>query len=199
MSKTTYHYPLDFTFRISTFSNDFIAKDAAGKTIFYVREKMFKLKDHIKIYNDETKSQEIYDIVSNKIIDFQQTFTITDTQNQTIGKVRKKTLKSFIKAHYQIQDANGNEVFTVSERSFTTRMMDDVLGEIPVVGMLSGYVFNPKYVVKDSTGKELMELKKEPSFFGRRFKVEKLSNDDFNEEQILLSLVLMILQQRNRG
>lgn len=79
------------------------------------------------------------------------------------------------------------------------RFMDAVLGEIPLIGMMSGYVFNPKYVVTDLQGKELMELIKKPSFWGRKFEVQKLSNTSFNEEQVVLSLMLMVIQQRDRG
>src|SRR5690606_10932036 len=100
----------------------------------------------------------LYDIVSNKIIDFQQTFTITNHQQQIVGKVRKKTFSSFIKATYHLQDAQGNQVYTLKERSAMVRLMDGIFGEIPVVGVLSGYVFNPKYVVTDLNGTELMEM-----------------------------------------
>jgi len=194
-----YNYPLNFTFKIATISNDFSANDASGKTLFYVREKMFKFRDHIKVYTNSSKNQLLYDIVSNKIIDFQQTFTITNNQQQILGKVRKKTLSSFIKATYQLQDAQGNHLYTIKERSAMVRFMDGIFGEIPVIGVLSGYVFNPKYVVTDLNGNELMEMVKKPSFFGRKFEVHKLTNKSFNEEQIVLSLALMILQQRDRG
>lgn len=194
-----YHFPLNFTFKIATISNDFIANDATGNTIFYVREKMFKFRDHIKVYSNSSKNQILYDIVSNKIIDFQQTFTITNQHQQVIGKVRKKTLNSFIKATYHLQDQQGNHLYTIKERSAMVRFMDGIFGEIPVVGALSGYVFNPKYVVTDQNGNELIEMVKKPSFFGRKFEVHKLTNKSFNEEQIVLSLALMVLQQRDRG
>lgn len=194
-----YNYPLNFVFKIATISNDFTASDASGKTIFYVREKMFKFRDHIKVYNNSSKSEQLYDIVSNKIIDFQQTFTLTNNQNQVIGKVRKKTIQSFLKATYNLQDQQGNHIYTIKERSAFVRFVDGIFGEIPLVGVLSGYVFNPKYVVTNLNGKELMEMTKKPSFWGRKFDIQKLSNELFNEEQVVLSLALMILQQRDRG
>lgn len=194
-----YQYPLHFLFKITTITNDFTATDATGKTIFFVSEKFFKLRDHIKVFRDESREEVVYDMVSNKIIDFQQTFTIANTQQHAIGKVRKKTLRSFFKATYHLQDNNGNLLYTVKERNAMVRFMDAFLGEIPLIGMMSGYVFNPKYVVSDLQGKELMELIKKPSFWGRKFEVQKLSNTSFNEEQVVLSLMLMVIQQRDRG
>ena len=199
MTNKTFQYPLNLLFKITTFSNDFTARDASGNTIFYVREKMFKLRDHINVFRDESKKEVLYDLVSNKIIDFQQTFTITNAQKQVIGKVRKKTFRSVFKATYYLQDADGNHVYTIRERSATVRFFDSLFGELPLIGMLSGYVFNPKYVVVDLNGNELMEMSKKPSFWGRKFDIHKLTNQPFNEEQVVLSLSLMIIQQRDRG
>lgn len=199
MKTSKYNYPLHFLFRITTFSNDFSVNDAQGKKLFYVREKMFKFRDHIKVFRDDSKREELYDLVSNKIIDFQQTFTITDNNNQVVGKVRKKTFQSFVTVTYHIQNPNGVVLYTIKERSALVRFFDNIFGEIPIVGYFSGYIFNPKYVVKDQQGKELYELKKQPSFFGRKFTVDKLNSEEVNEEQIILSLMLMILQQRDRG
>lgn len=195
-----YQYPLNFLFKITTVSNDFTATDAAGKTIFFVREKLFKLRDHINVYRDESKKEILYDLVSNKIIDFQQTFTITNSQKEVIGKIRKKTVRSVIKATYHLQDAEGNHIYTIKERNASVRILDFIFDElVPVAGELSGYILNPKYVVTDLDGNELMEMRKKRSFWGRKFDVNKLTKKPFNEEQVVLSLILMVIQQRDRG
>ncbi|MFT5244823.1 MAG: hypothetical protein ACI8QQ_002768, partial [Psychroserpens sp.] len=49
------NFPISFKFRVTTLSNDFTAKDASGKTVAYVRQKMFKLKEDINIYDNENK------------------------------------------------------------------------------------------------------------------------------------------------
>lgn len=195
-----FQYPLNFLFKITTVSNDFTATDASGKTIFFVREKFFKLRDHINVYRDESKKEILYDLVSNKIIDFQQTFTITNAQKQIVGKVRKKTVHSVIKATYHLQDAEGNHIYTIKERKPSIRFLDFIFDElVPGGDAFSGYILNPKYVVTDLDGKELMEMRKKRSFWERKFIVQKLTKKPFNEEQVILSLVLMIIQQRDRG
>ncbi|ULT45201.1 hypothetical protein KRR40_19060 [Niabella defluvii] len=55
-------YPLQFTFKVTTIANDFQAVDAYGNTIAYVREKIFKLKDNVDVYSDESKSQRLFNI-----------------------------------------------------------------------------------------------------------------------------------------
>ena len=43
-------FPLNFKFKITTFSNDFTATNANGQIIAYVKQKMFKLKEDVLIY-----------------------------------------------------------------------------------------------------------------------------------------------------
>lgn len=195
----TLQYPLHFKFRISTLSNDFIAKDSSGKTIFYIREKILAWRDQMKVYSDESKSQLLYEIRSNKLIDFQQTFTITRATGEIIGKVRRKSIRSLWKSTFRLMDINDNHDHTIQEKNAFVKFWDGIFGEIPLIGMLSGYVFNPVYILSSNQGEALFELKKEPSFFGRRFTVHKLTQADVNDERMVLSLALMILSERSRG
>jgi uncharacterized protein YxjI len=57
-----FDFPLTFQFKLGTISNDFSAKDQSGRTIAYVRQKMFKLKDAIMVFSDETKTNQLYTI-----------------------------------------------------------------------------------------------------------------------------------------
>lgn len=192
-------YPLQLKFKITTLANDFTVKDNSGKTIFYVREKLLKIRDHVKVYSNTSKEVQLYDLVSNKLIDFQQTFTITNSKQQVIGKVRKKTFQSFVKVTYNIQNPNGELEYTIREKSALVRFFDSIFGELPIIGFFSGYVFHPQYFVKDANQRTVMKLEKKPSFWGRKFTIEKLTSKPINEEQIILSLMLLILQQRSRG
>lgn len=192
-------YPLQLKFKITALANDFTVKDNSGKTIFYVREKLLKIRDHVKVYSNTSKEVQLYDLVSNKLIDFQQTFTITNSKQQVIGKVRKKTFQSFVKVTYNIQNPNGELEYTIREKSALVRFFDSIFGELPIIGFFSGYVFHPQYFVKDANQRTVMKLEKKPSFWGRKFTIEKLTSNPINEEQIILSLMLLILQQRSRG
>lgn len=195
-----YNYPLDFRFKIGTLSNDFEAKDAFGNTIFYVREKILTWRDQMKVYSDSSKTELLYEIKSNKLIDFQQTFSISNAQGEVIGKVRRKTIRSFWKSTFNLMSSSDEHDHTIVEKNAFVKMWDGIFGEIPVIGILSGYFFNPSYILSTNSGEALFELKKQPSFFGRKFSVEKLSNDsNLNEERLILSLAVMVLAERSRG
>ena len=59
---SNFNYPLYFQFKISTFHNDFTIKDSEDRTLFYVRQKLFKLKEEIMIFSDESRSEQQYGI-----------------------------------------------------------------------------------------------------------------------------------------
>ncbi|MFT4204367.1 MAG: hypothetical protein QM610_10720 [Chitinophagaceae bacterium] len=195
-----YVFPIRFKFKISTVANDFVATDSQGNTIAYVRQKMFKILEHIDVYTDTSKNHLRYTIKANKWLDFSASYRFADAMGTTVGRVARKGWKSMWRAHYEVFDAHDNHEYTISEANPWVRVADAFTSEIPVVNMFTGYMFHPSYNVLDRNGVAVAVLKKEGSFFGRRFSVEKLQNlHDGDEERILLSLMMMILLERRRG
>lgn len=195
-----FQFPLHLTFKIGTLANDFIATDANDQTLAYVRQKMFKLKEEVNLFTDDSKSELRYSIKANKWLDFSASYIFEDANGKNLGRVARKGWRSIWKAHYDVYDTSDNQDFIIEEANAWVKVGDALLSEIPVVGMLTGYFFNPSYNVVRPNGEIVAKLKKEPSFFGRRFKVEKLMElQEIEEERILLSLMMMILLERRRG
>lgn len=193
-------FPVNLTFKIGTLSNDFVAQDAAGNTIVYVRQKLLKLIEEVQVFNNESRSELMYTIRANRWIDFTATYTFTDKNSYEIGRVVRKGWASLWKAHYDIYDEKQQLDMTVREENPWAKVFDSMLGEIPVLGMLTGYLFHPTYIVTRPDGRPVVRLKKETSFFGRRFSIDKLDEFENGEEQrVLLGLMMMILLERQRG
>ncbi len=195
-----FNYPLTFSFKLTTLANDFVAKDATGKTVAYVRQKMFRLKEAIMIYSDETKSELCYKINANKMIDFNANYEFTNNNDIAIGSVGRKGMRSIWRAHYVIFDEDKNSEFTIKEENPWSKVFDTLFSEIPIVGLLTGYVFNPKYGVIDKNGNTVARLSKEKSLLGKSFRLEKTG--EFHEgdsERILLSFMMMVLLEKRRG
>jgi uncharacterized protein YxjI len=194
------NFPVQFVFKISTLSNDFTATDATGNVIAYVKQKMFKLKEDISIYSDDTKTNLNYTIKADRWLDFSAAYSLKDRSNNEIGKITRKGWASIWKANYQIIDQNEKLQYHIREENGWVKVMDSILGEIPVLSMLTGYLFNPSYVVVDINEKIIARLKKQPSFFGRKFELEKIIDFDLDDqERMILSLMMMILLERRRG
>jgi hypothetical protein len=193
-------YPLKFTFKIGTFSNDFVITDSNGSKLSYVRQKLFKLKEDIICYEDETKSNILYKIKANKWLDYSATYIFSDKNDIEIGKVARKGRKSLWKATYEILNNSDINDFTIREENPWAKVFDAFLGEVPVLGLFTGYLFNPKYLVINAQDQQILRLKKEGSFFGRKFSLEKLGEfSDQDQERIILSLMMMVLLERRRG
>ncbi len=193
-------FPIKLTFKVSTLSNDFVAKDAAENTLAFVRQKMLKLVDEVQVYTDETRTALKYTINANKWIDFSATYTFTNSQGKEVGRIARKGWSSIWKARYEIFDENQKPDLLVREENGWVKVGDALLGQIPILSMLTGYLFNPAYIISRPDGTQVVRLKKEPSFFGRRFTITKTNEfEEGEEERIVLGLMMMILLERRRG
>lgn len=195
------NYPLDFKFKITTFSSDFNITDKNGNYVAYVRQKIFKLKDDVIVFNDESKTQELFRIKANQWIDFNASYSITDlVQEKNFGRLARKGMRSLWKSQYNILDENDQPKYQINEDNAWTKVLDGFVSEIPLVGMFTGYFLNPSYTVVDNSGKEIFRLKKMPSLIGRRFQLDRLYDlADEDESLIVLSFLMMVLLERARG
>lgn len=196
----SFNYPLKFTFKIGTLANDFVIKDSTGTTVNYVRQKMFKFIDEIQVFQNEKKKDLHYTIKANKWIDFSASYLFHDKDGNKLGRVARKGMASIWKARYEIFDANDNYLFVVTEDNGWTKVFDAIMGELPIISMFTGYMFNPSYSMKKEDGTVVFKLKKDKSFFGRHFSVSKMTDLNTEEEQTaVLSLMMLLLLERRRG
>jgi hypothetical protein len=74
------------------------------------------------------------------------------------------------------------------------------LSEIPILGIFTGYFFNPSYNITRPDGTIVAKFKKMPSFFGRKFELTQVASlEDGEEERIKLGLMMMALLERRKG
>ena len=193
-------YPLFLKFKLTTLSSDFTITDSNENSLAYVRQKMFKLKEDVVVFNNESKSQENFRIRANQWIDFNASYAITDSFGKNLGKIARKGMRSIWKATYNIFDQNDTQKYKVQEENAWVKVLDGMVGEIPIIGMFTGYFLNPSYIVHDNNGKEIYRLKKMPSFFGRKFQLDQINDiADEDETLVVLSLMMMVLLERAKG
>ena len=193
-------YPLFLKFKITTLASDFTITDSNENSLAYVRQKMFRLKEDVVVFNNESKSQENFRIRANQWIDFNASYAITDSFGKNLGKIARKGMRSIWKATYNIFDQNDTQKYKVQEENAWVKVLDGMVGEIPIIGMFTGYFLNPSYIVHDNNGKEIYRLKKMPSFFGRKFQLDQINDiPDHEETLVVLSLMMMVLLERAKG
>lgn len=193
-------FPLDFTFKITTITNDFRVHDATGAEVAFVRQKLFKLKEEVQVFNNESRSQLNFTVKANTWLDFSASYVFYDNKQLELGRIVRRGWKSLWKSAYDIYDERQQQDFSVNEENPLVKVFDGLFGDIPILGMFTGYFFNPTYLVTRPDGTAIARLSKEKSFFGRRFTVNKLAEFETGEEnRLLLGLMMMILLERQRG
>ncbi len=193
-------FPIQLTFNIGTLANDFKATDSEGHTAAFVKQKLFKLKEDISIFSDETKTELLYQIKADRWIDFSAAYSITHADGTELGKIARKGWRSLWKAKYLLIDQHQKEQFVIEEENGWVKVWDNLLGEIPVLGLLTGYFFHPSYAVMNFNGEKVARLKKQSSFFGRKFEITKLADiDNDDDERVMIGLMMMVLLERRRG
>ena len=100
------------------FGNKFWFEDVNEKRYGFCEQKRFKLKEDIRIYVDESKSQEWLKIKQKQIVDAWGGYDIMDSQSgEHIGTVRRKFWASVLRTRWHLLDAAGNEIGMLIEDS----------------------------------------------------------------------------------
>ena len=154
-----YQYPLNLSFKIWTFVPQFTISDMNDNPVYYVRQKLFKLREKISVFMTNRRENQLYTINADRIIDFSAKYHFTNMQEQYLGSVKRKGLKSLWRANYLIFDGE-QEVGEIREESVFIRFMDRLFGSIPIIGMCAGYLFHPTYVVTRTDGTEIMRMRR---------------------------------------
>ncbi|MFK7767974.1 MAG: hypothetical protein AB8B55_12195 [Mariniblastus sp.] len=193
-------YPLSMSFKILALAPQIKVTDATGETVCYVQQKMFRLKEAVTVFTDEKKQATLCEIKADKIIDWSACYHFYDNSGESFGAVRRKGMRSIWKAHYQVLDENNQHISTIEEENPMAKVMDSLLGEIPVLGMLTGYLFHPKYLLKSVDGQPRLRLTKEAAFLEGKYRIDKLVDyDPVDELRALMSFLMMSLLERARG
>jgi uncharacterized protein YxjI len=194
------NYPIEFSFKILAIASQIYIRDANGSLLGYVKQKLFKLKEDINVFADENQTQLLYNIKADRVIDFSAKYNFTDSRGNFLGSIKRKGMRSIFKANYEIYDAADVQVMKINEENGWIKVVDSLIGEVPIVGMFTGYFFNPSYLLSRMNDVPVARLAKQPAFFEGKFQMTKLADISADEEsRVVLGLLAMTLLERARG
>ena len=194
------NYPLTLTFKLLTIGTRLSVRDAGGNLIAYVRPKRFKLKEDINVFADENQTRLLYNVKADRVIDFSARYNFTDASGRFLGSIKRQGMRSLWKTNYQISDAGDRQILEIHEENAWIKVIDGLVGEIPVLGMFTGYLFNPAYIVSRTDNTPVVRLQKQPAFFEGKFEVSTQAHLSESEESlVLLGVLTMTLLERSRG
>lgn len=98
--------------------------DPAGRLVLFSEQKMFRLREDIRVYSDESKSREVLSIKTRQILDFSAAYDVVDTElNQKVGVLRRRGLRSILRDEWEILDADNNLIAKLFEDSIPMALL----------------------------------------------------------------------------
>jgi uncharacterized protein YxjI len=96
----------------------------AGQMVLYSQQKMFKLKEDIRVYGDESLSQELLLIKARQIIDFSAAYDVLDVKTgEKVGAWRRKGFRSMLRDEWEQLDARDNPIGLLYEDNMTQALL----------------------------------------------------------------------------
>ena len=97
---------------------------SGGALRFYVRQKMFRLKEAINVYADERMDAVRLRIKARNVIDFAATYDVTDAEDGAlVGSLARKGFRSMLRDTWVIVDPDGNPFGEIREDSALTALI----------------------------------------------------------------------------
>jgi hypothetical protein len=192
-------YPLQLTFKIVAIAPQISVTDATGRLLLYVKQKAFKLKEAVTVFGDAERTRPLYTIAADRVLDFSAKYHVTTAEGAPVGVVQRQGMRSLWKAHYEVS-RDGAPVFALREENPWVKVMDGLFGEIPLLGVLSGYLFHPAYLVTRPDGTVVLRARKQAALFEGRYEITRLAElSEEDEELALLAVLMLLLLERERG
>lgn len=195
------NFPLTFRFKVVALSPQIYVQDAQGQTVCYVKQKLLRLREKVEVFTDDSRSRLLSTIEADRIIDWSARYTFRDAQGNELGAIGRRGMRSLWRAHYDIFAPGSTEpAFHIREENPFTKLLDGFVGEIPILGLFSGYMLHPRYAATRADGTPVLRLTKRNAFFEGRFELEKLAElSDGEQTALMLGFLMMNLLERARG
>lgn len=89
-----------------------------GSLALYSEQRMFRLREDVRVYADESKAQQLLWIQARQIIDFSAAYDVTDTSSGIkVGALRRRGFRSMVRDTWDILDASDAPIGALTEDS----------------------------------------------------------------------------------
>jgi uncharacterized protein YxjI len=121
--------------------------DSLGPPFCFVRQKMFKFKEDIRFYTDESRANELLRIKARQRFDPRARYDVAAGDGHKIGEIQKVFGASLLRSTYQMYDAAGNEVAIATEQNLGVALVRRLVGFIPFIENFSDWLPIPYHFV----------------------------------------------------
>jgi len=102
--------------------------DPMDNLVMFSEQKMFRLREDIRVYSDETKQAEVLMIKARQILDFSAAYDVIDSASgQKIGVLRRKGWSSLLRDEWEVLDAQDQPLGALFEDSMSLALLRRLL------------------------------------------------------------------------
>ena len=95
-----------------------------GESVLYSEQRMFKLKEDVRVYSGPDKSQELLMIKARQVIDFSAAYDVFDPLERVrVGTLQRRGLRSIARDEWLILDAQQQPLGIIIEDDLTYAML----------------------------------------------------------------------------
>ena len=126
---------------VNQYEFSLLDEDGTEQTPFcFVQQARMKLKEDIGFYTDHTRSVELMRIKARQAFDPSARYDVTAPDGTKVGEIQKVFGKSLLRSTYQLYDAAGNELATVTEKNKVVALIRRLVGFIPYLGDFADFL-----------------------------------------------------------
>lgn len=176
--------------KVLTIWNKYWIEDSAGNILGFSKQKLLKLKEDIRIYSDESMSNELFCIKQQQIVDIWGNFAVVDSQTNThLGYVKRKALVSgFIRDEWEVYNANRQLIGGIYETSMARGLARKYL---------PGGALIPEKMTLELQGRPVAEINQKFKIIGDIWEVNcRAVPPDFDRRVLIACMLLMAMIER---
>ena len=167
-----------------TIGNKYWLEDQSGAILGFCKQKLFKLKEDIRIYSDENESQELFRIKQEQILDVWGKFAVIDSSTNTkLGYVKRNIISAFVKDTW--------ELYTTSDQ-LVGRIVESSTGRALARKFMPGGALVPEKMILEMDGQVLANIDQDFKIIGDIWEMNCQMVPSNFDRRVLISCILLM-------
>ncbi len=102
--------------------------DPSGQLVMFSEQKMFRLREDIRVYSDESKQKEVLMVKARQIIDFSAAYDVVDSATgEKVGVLRRKGWNSLLRDEWEVLNTQDQPIGILFEDSMGLALLRRLL------------------------------------------------------------------------
>ncbi len=170
--------------KVLTVGNKYWIEDPSGNLLGFCKQKILKLKEDIRIYSDETMSDELFNIKQEQMFDAWGSFAITDSKtNQPLGYIKRGFLSEFGRDAWEIQNVNKQPIGRIFEQS---------MGRALARKYLPGGKLVPEQMQVELNNQTIAQVNQQFKIIGDIWDIKCMQVPDTFDRRVMLGCILLM-------